>query len=239
NMEPLKQNAKTKGPIKGKYFNNKCAHGGLTHNDKKKRKWVPENKVFDGSLKEGEKKMQASPIQLEEEYPEHLRHLYLTEKERLDEEEQEKKKKRCKGRTLDEETEADDELKTVLDLPFTEKHISNTTTDQTTVSDSDDEPAETDRDSNRYSHKTPFIQRKQKMSSYQKTKQEYERIKEERARKQEEFLKDEAQREEALKIYKEKKMATYQLLKRKTKKGQLNLNLHMELLLQKIQAQHK
>uniref|UniRef100_A0A8C1S8H4 Uncharacterized protein n=1 Tax=Cyprinus carpio TaxID=7962 RepID=A0A8C1S8H4_CYPCA len=228
-MEPLKQNAKTKGPIKGKYFNNKCAHGGLTHNDKKKRKWVPENKVFDGSLKEGQgfrKKMQASPIQLEEEYPEHLRHLYLTEKERLDEEEQEKKKKRCKGRTLDEETEADDELKTVLDLPFTEKHISNTTTDQTTVSDSDDEP-------------TPFIQRKQKMSSYQKTKQEYERIKEERARKQEEFLKDEAQREEALKIYKEKKMATYQLLKRKTKKGQLNLNLHMELLLQKIQAQHK
>uniref|UniRef100_A0A9J8A5Z8 Uncharacterized protein n=1 Tax=Cyprinus carpio carpio TaxID=630221 RepID=A0A9J8A5Z8_CYPCA len=77
------------------------------------------------------------------------------------------------------------------------------------------------------------------MSSYQKTKQEYERIKEERARKQEEFLKDKAQREEALKIYKEKKMATYQLLKTKTKKGQLNLNLHMELLLQKIQAQHK
>uniref|UniRef100_A0A9J7X7D6 Thyroid transcription factor 1-associated protein 26 n=1 Tax=Cyprinus carpio carpio TaxID=630221 RepID=A0A9J7X7D6_CYPCA len=89
------------------------------------------------------------------------------------------------------------------------------------------------------SHKTPFIRRKQKMSSYQKTKQEYERIKEERARKQEEFLKDKAQREEALKIYKKKKMATYQLLKRKTKKGQLNLNLHMELLLQKIQAQHK
>lgn len=53
-MEPLKQNAKTKGRIKGKYFNNKCAHGGLTHNDKKKRKWVPEDKVFDGSLKEGQ-----------------------------------------------------------------------------------------------------------------------------------------------------------------------------------------
>ncbi len=34
-------------------------------------------------------------------------------------------------------------------------------------------------------------------------------------------------------------MATYQLLKRKTKKGQPNLNLHMEALLQKIQAQHK
>uniref|UniRef100_A0A673KL78 Thyroid transcription factor 1-associated protein 26 homolog n=1 Tax=Sinocyclocheilus rhinocerous TaxID=307959 RepID=A0A673KL78_9TELE len=205
-MAHLKQNAKTKGPIKGKYFNNKFAHGGLTHNAKTKRKWVPENKVFDGSLKEGQgfafkrkekikheynkllrkerKKMQPSPIQLEEEYAEHLRHLYLAEKERLDEEEQEKKKKRCKGKA------------------------------------------------------TSFIQRKQKMSSYQKTRQEYERINEERARKREEFLKDKAQREEALKKY-EKKMATYQLLKRKTKKGQPNLNLHMELLLQKIQAQRK
>uniref|UniRef100_A0A9J8ATJ7 Thyroid transcription factor 1-associated protein 26 n=1 Tax=Cyprinus carpio carpio TaxID=630221 RepID=A0A9J8ATJ7_CYPCA len=248
-MAPLKQNAKSKGPIRGKCFNNKFAHGGLSHNAKRKRKWVPENKVFDGGLKEGQgfafkrkekikheynkllrkerKKMQASKIQLEEEYPEHLRHLYLAERERLDEEEQEKKKKRCKGRAVDEETEADDELKTVLDSPFTEKHISNTTTDKTTASDSANEPAESDR------------KQKQKMSSYQKTKQEYERIKEERARKREEFLKDKAQREEALKKYKEKKTATYQLLKRKTKKGQPNLNLHMELLLQKIEAQRK
>uniref|UniRef100_A0A8C1E4P8 Thyroid transcription factor 1-associated protein 26 n=1 Tax=Cyprinus carpio carpio TaxID=630221 RepID=A0A8C1E4P8_CYPCA len=257
-MAPLKQNAKSKGPIRGKCFNNKFAHGGLSHNAKRKRKWVPENKVFDGGLKEGQgfafkrkekikheynkllrkerKKMQSSKIQLEEEYPEHLRHLYLAERQRLDEEEQEKKKKRCKGRAVDEETEADDELKTVLDSPFTEKHISNTTTDKTTASDSVNEPAESDS-----SHKTPFIQRKQKqkMSSYQKTKQEYERIKEERARKREEFLKDKAQREEALKKYKEKKTATYQLLKRKTKKGQPNLNLHMELLLQKIEAQRK
>lgn len=255
-MAPLKQSAKTKGPIKGKYLNTRFAHGGLSHNAKRKRKWVPENKGFDGSLKEGQgfafkrkekikheynkllrkerKKMQPSKIQLEEEYPEHLRHLYLAEKERLDEEEQEKKKKRFKGRVVDEETEADDELKTVLDSPFAEKHISNTTTDQTIVPDSANEPAESES-----SHKTPFIQRKQKMSSYQKTKQEYERMKEERARKREEFLKDKAQREEALKKYKEKKMATYQLLKRKTKKGQPNLNLHMELLLQKIKAQHK
>uniref|UniRef100_A0A9J7ZEV2 Thyroid transcription factor 1-associated protein 26 n=1 Tax=Cyprinus carpio carpio TaxID=630221 RepID=A0A9J7ZEV2_CYPCA len=91
---------------------------------------------------------------LEEEYPEHLRHLYLAERELLDEEEQEKKKKRF------------------------------------------NEPAESDRYSN-------------------------------------------TQREEALKKYKEKKTATYQLLKRKTKKGQPNLNLHMELLLQKIEAQRK
>ncbi|KAL0148714.1 hypothetical protein M9458_056041 [Cirrhinus mrigala] len=182
--------------------------------------------------------MQGSKIQLEEEYPEHLRHLYLAERERIDKEEQEKRQKRYKGRAVDKETEEDEdeEVKTELESPFTEKHISNTTTDQTATSDSAKEPAESES-----SHKTPFIpkKQKQKMSSYQKTKLEYERINEERARKIEEFLKDKAQREEALKKYKEKKIATYQLLKRKTKKGQPNLNLHMELLLQNIQAQHK
>ncbi len=92
--------------------------------------------------------MQPPKVQLQEEYPEHLRHLYLAEREKLDEEEQEKKKKRCKGRAVDEETEADDELKTVLDSPNTEKHISNTTTDQITASDSANEPADSDRYSN-------------------------------------------------------------------------------------------
>ncbi|KAL0150668.1 hypothetical protein M9458_054026, partial [Cirrhinus mrigala] len=187
-------------------------------------------------LRKERKKMQGSKIQLEEEYPEHLKHLYLAERERIDKEEQEKRQKRYKCRAVDKETEEDEEVKTELESPFTEKHISNTTTDQTATSDSAKEPAESES-----SHKTPFIQKKQKqkMSSYQKTKLEYERIKEERARKREEFLKDKAQREEALKKYKEKKIATYQLLKRKTKKGQPNLNLHMELLLQKIQAQRK
>lgn len=259
-MAPLKQNAKNKGPIRGKQFNNKFQHGGLSHNAKKKRKWVPEDKVFDGSLKEGQgfafkrkekvkheynkllrkerKKGQESKVQLKEEYPEHLRHLYLAERERLDEEEQEKKKKRCKGRAVEEEAldddDDDDKLNMDLGSPSSEKNITNTMTDQTAAPDSSNEPAQPES-----SHNAPFFQRKQKISSYQKTKQEYERIKEERARKREEILKDKTQREEALKKYKEKKMATYQLLKRKTKKGQPNLNLQMELLLQKIQAQRK
>ncbi|XP_051745867.1 thyroid transcription factor 1-associated protein 26 homolog [Ctenopharyngodon idella] len=254
NMAPLKQNAKSQGPFRGKYLNNKFAHGGLSHNAKRKRKWVPEDKIFDGSLKEGQgfafkrkekvrheynkllrkerKKKQASKVQLEEKYPEHLKHLYLAERKRLDEEEQEKKIKRFKGRELDEETEEDDELNIVSDS--SEKSILNATTDQTTVPDSSNEPTQSDS-----SHKVPLIQKKLKMSSYQKTKQEYERMKEERARKREEFLKNKSEREEALKKYKEKKMATYQLLKRKTKKGQPNLNLQMELLLHKIQAQRK
>lgn len=49
------------------------------------------------------------------------------------------------------------------------------------------------------------------------------------------YLKYTADREQAVQMYKEKKMATYNLLKRKTKKGQPNLNAQMELLLQKIQ----
>ncbi|XP_067284229.1 thyroid transcription factor 1-associated protein 26 homolog [Pseudorasbora parva] len=256
-MAPLRHNSKSQGPFRGKHFNNKFINGGLSHNAKRKRKWVQENKVFDGSLTEGQgfafkrkekvrheynkllrkerKKKQASKVQLEEKYPEHLRHLYLAESVRLDEEEQEKKKKRCEGRALDKETEADDEQNMRFDsLDSPEKQIFNTATDQTSTPDSSNKPAQSDS-----SHNAPFMQRKHKMSSYQKTKQEYERMKEERARKKEEFLKDKSQREEALKKYKEKKIATYQLLKRKTKKGQPNLNLQMELLLQKIQAQRK
>lgn len=256
-MAPFKQNAKNKGPIRGKQFNNKFQRGGLSHNAKRKRKWVPEDKVFDGSLKEGQgfafkrkekvkheynkllrkerKRKQESKVQLQEEYPEHLKHLYLAERERLDEEEQEKKKKRCKGRAVEEDIEEDDDkLNKDLGSSSSEKNITNTSTDQTTAPASSNEPAQPES-----SHKTTFFQRKQNISSYQKTKQEYERIKEERARKREEILKDKAQREEALKKYKEKKIATYQLLKRKTKKGQPNLNLQMELLLQKIQAQRK
>lgn len=53
-MAPIKQNAKSQGLFRGKHFNNKFTHGGLSHNAKRKRKWVPEDKVFDGSLKEGE-----------------------------------------------------------------------------------------------------------------------------------------------------------------------------------------
>ncbi len=45
-------------------------------------------------LRKERKKMQSPKVQLQEEYP---RHLYLSEREKLDEEEHEKKKK-CKSR---------------------------------------------------------------------------------------------------------------------------------------------
>ncbi|PKU49665.1 thyroid transcription factor 1-associated protein hypothetical protein [Limosa lapponica baueri] len=74
-----------------------------------------------------------------------------------------------------------------------------------------------------------------KKTSNQKAKEEYEKIKAERARKKEEAEKRKQQREEAQRLYKQKKMETYKILCKKTKKGQPNLNLQMEFLLQKIQ----
>lgn len=46
-----------------------------------------------------------------------------------------------------------------------------------------------------------------------------------------------AEREEALKKYKEKRMQTYKQLSRKTKKGQPVMNVRLEMLLEKIQQQ--
>ncbi|KAM9579725.1 thyroid transcription factor 1-associated protein 26 [Guaruba guarouba] len=75
---------------------------------------------------------------------------------------------------------------------------------------------------------------KQKTSN-QKAKEEYEKIKAERARKKEEAEKMKQQREAAQRLYRQKKMEAYKILSKKTKRGQPNLNLQVEFLLQKIQ----
>ncbi|KAM9388163.1 thyroid transcription factor 1-associated protein 26 [Phaethornis superciliosus] len=74
-----------------------------------------------------------------------------------------------------------------------------------------------------------------KRTSNQKAKEEYEKIKAERARKKEEAEKRKQEREAAQRLYKQKKMEAYKILSKKTRKGQPNLNLQMELLLKKIQ----
>ncbi|KFV90316.1 Thyroid transcription factor 1-associated protein 26, partial [Fulmarus glacialis] len=74
-----------------------------------------------------------------------------------------------------------------------------------------------------------------KKTSNQKAKEEYEKIKAERARRKEEAEKRKQQREAAQQLYKQKKMEAYKILSKKTKRGQPNLNLQMEFLLQKIQ----
>ncbi|KFO72572.1 Thyroid transcription factor 1-associated protein 26, partial [Cuculus canorus] len=74
-----------------------------------------------------------------------------------------------------------------------------------------------------------------KKTANQKAIEEYEKIKAERARRKEEAEKRKQQREAAQRLYKQKKMEAYKILSKKTKKGQPNLNLQMEYLLQKIQ----
>ncbi|XP_036419727.1 thyroid transcription factor 1-associated protein 26 homolog isoform X2 [Colossoma macropomum] len=251
-------NFKAKASFKGKNQKRNFVKGPPSAASHHKRKWIPGNKFFDGSVQEGQgfaferkqkiqheynkllrkerRRRQDSKPQTTD-YPEHLKHLYMAEQERLDKEEQMQMNRRRKGRAADAE---DDEGE---DIAQTSIHSSSVTgnagslENSAATASSNELPQSSQTDS---PDKGSLRQRKQKkLSSYQKTKKEYERLKEERERKREEYLKNKAQREEALKRYKDKKMATYQLLKKKTKKGQPNLNLQMELLLQKIQAQRK
>ncbi|XP_034434998.1 thyroid transcription factor 1-associated protein 26 homolog [Hippoglossus hippoglossus] len=178
----------------------------------KKKKWTPDHKVFEGSVSEGqgfafkrkekvrheynkllrkEKRRNPESKQLyQEEYPEHLRHLYQAEAQKLKQEAWTNRVNRSKLRNF---------------LPM----------------------------SNRMRKKM------QKKTSYQKTKEEFETIKEKQRQKKGEFLKNKQQREEAIQKYKQKKLETFQILSKKTKKGQPNLNLQMEYLLQKIQRTEK
>ncbi|XP_014744222.1 PREDICTED: thyroid transcription factor 1-associated protein 26 [Sturnus vulgaris] len=121
-------------------------------------------------------------------YPEHLKHLYLAEEEKL-------KKRR---RTQDDSVSSEEKLNKAAESFVTQEKFRNKT-------------------------------------SNQKAKEEYEKVKAEHARKKEEAEKRKQQREEAQRLYKKKKMEAYKILSKKTKKGQPNLNLQVEFLLQKIQ----
>ncbi|XP_041114073.1 thyroid transcription factor 1-associated protein 26 homolog [Polyodon spathula] len=209
-------------------YKNKGQHTS-TATMKTKRKWIPPDKAFAGSLKEGQgfafhrkqkvqyeykkllrKERRAKPqpeVQYADSYPEHLKHLYLAEEEKIKNEEQQKKKER--------------RARDVNPLPEGAATAAPTTTMATS------DPFETKRPDKK--------EQKFKKTSYQKTKEEYERIQTKRALKRREAEKNKQQRQEALRIYKQKKMETYQILSKKTKKGQPNLNVQMEYLLQKIQ----
>ncbi|KAM8820083.1 thyroid transcription factor 1-associated protein 26 [Eudromia elegans] len=129
-----------------------------------------------------------SDAQFTDTYPEHLKHLYLAEEEKL-----KKQRKAARDSVLLEEKK-----KKVVEPITTERKF-------------------------------------KKKTSNQKAKEEYEKIKAERARKKEEAEKRKQQREEAQRLHRQKKMEVYKMLSKKTKKGQPNLNLQMEYLLQKIQ----
>ncbi|NWS90830.1 TAP26 protein, partial [Toxostoma redivivum] len=154
-------------------------------------------------------------------YPEHLKHLYLAEEEKL--------KKRC--RTPEDSVSSEEKLNKAAEFIFEIMRCHCTVLPP-------------DADENRAKFFLIFslgewsvvTQEKFKnKTSNQKAKEEYERIKAEHARKKEEAEKRKQQREEAQRLYKKKKMEAYKILSKKTKKGQPNLNLQVEFLLQKIQ----
>uniref|UniRef100_A0A7N8X5A2 Coiled-coil domain containing 59 n=1 Tax=Mastacembelus armatus TaxID=205130 RepID=A0A7N8X5A2_9TELE len=212
---------------------------------KKKRKWIPEQKMFEGSLKEGQgfafkrkqrvkheynkllrkekkKKSTESKLVYMEEYPEHLRHLYVAEAEKLKQEAWANRLNRTKLRMKS--ADQDPEVTGASEMTDSGTGIP----DPTATSEKGSLPI-----SNRMKKKML------KKTSYQKTNEEYETIKEKRRKKKEEYLKNKQHREEAIQRYKQKKMETFQMLSKKTKKGQPNLNLQMEYLLQKIQGTDK
>ncbi|RVE56741.1 hypothetical protein OJAV_G00223940 [Oryzias javanicus] len=103
---------------------------------KKNRKWISQHKVFEGSVKEGQgfalkrkqkvkyeynkllkkekKRNPDSKMLYKEEYPEHLKHLYMAEEEKLKKEARENRvnrtKHRMQGQGTRDENEADEDV---------------------------------------------------------------------------------------------------------------------------------
>ncbi|XP_072311170.1 thyroid transcription factor 1-associated protein 26 homolog [Eucyclogobius newberryi] len=228
-----------------------------------KKKWVPQHK-YEGSVGEGQgfafKRMQKTKYEyakllrkekrktpapknvFKDEYPEHLKHLYEAEKEKLKKEAWTNRLNRSILRMRDreekEEEEASCEADAAAQMDLNEE---NPSPSEETEPKADTQQTEPSGKEERMSIPLSNRMRKKMLNktSHQKTQEEFERIQENRRKKQEEYLKNKQQREEALQKYKQKKMETYQMLSKKTKKGQPNLNLQMEYLLQKIQRTDK
>ncbi|CAG01908.1 unnamed protein product, partial [Tetraodon nigroviridis] len=231
---------------------------------KKKRKWIPEHKMFKGSLKEGqgfafkrkqkikhdynkllhkERKKKNQPesknLYTEERYPEHLRHLYVAEAEKLKDEawthrlNRSKQRMRAHEGAEDEGENADEDAAAVCQRDSADAEASGGSELADSVAGNQEPAAASLKESLPISNR---MRRKQlKKTSYERTKEAFEMAREKRRRKKEEYLKNKQQREEAIQRYKKKKMESFQILSKKTKKGQPNLNLQMEYLLQKIQ----
>ncbi|XP_054480848.1 thyroid transcription factor 1-associated protein 26 homolog [Anoplopoma fimbria] len=262
-MAPTDQKMKNKKftPKEGNWNKSKHNQQGV----KQKRKWIPDQKVYEGSVKEGQgfalkrkekvkheynkllrkerRKQPESKALYREEYPEHLKHLYMAEAQKLRDEawtnRMNRSKLRIKGQEKEEEmgeaaAAADPAAADAAAAAAAEPDPEVTGgSEQTDSGTGNPEPsAATDKDglpmSNRMRKKVL------KKTSYQKTKEDFEAITEKRRQKKEEYQKNSQQREEAIQKYKQKKMDTFQMLSKKTKKGQPNLNLQMEYLLQKI-----
>ncbi|NXN50559.1 TAP26 protein, partial [Rynchops niger] len=168
-------------------------------------------------LKKRKKVHSQQDDQFTDTYPEHLKHLYLAEEEKM------LKKRR---RPPDDSVLSEEKLTKAVDFVLETMRCHYTVLPQ----------GGADKVYVYFSYRSVTTEGKfKKKTSNQKAKEEYEKIKAERARKKEEAEKRKQEREEAQRLYKQKKMEAYKILCKKTKKGQPNLNLQMEFLLQKIQ----
>ncbi|XP_062059140.1 thyroid transcription factor 1-associated protein 26 [Lepus europaeus] len=217
---------------------------GFRKKNGKQRTWWPSHtQGFAGSVRQGqgfafrrklkiqqnykklqrrEKKAQTSQeSQFTDRYPDHLKHLYLAEEERL------KKQLRKANRPLSEKQ---------ADQPLPEEQYS---TDQALPEDpSTVHLPEPEEQRTRTVDSITVPKKNKKKTSNQKAQEEYEQIQAVRAAKKQEFERRKQEREAAQRLYKKKKMEVFKILSKKTKKGQPNLNLQMEYLLQKIQEKN-
>ncbi|XP_036026035.1 thyroid transcription factor 1-associated protein 26 [Onychomys torridus] len=212
--------------------------GGFKNQSGKRRTWRPSHQqAFLGSVREGQGfafrrklkiqqnykkllwKVKKAPVsqesQFTDHYPDHLKHLYLAEEERL------RKQQRKVGPPPSEDQ---------VDQPLPEEESNpEQTWSEGPASDRQPQPEQL------CTVNSDTIPKKKKKTSNQKAQEEYERVQAKRAAKKFEFEMRKQEREEAQRLYKKKKMEAFKILSKKTKKGQPNLNLQMEYLLQKIQ----
>ncbi|MEQ2275236.1 hypothetical protein XENORESO_000480 [Xenotaenia resolanae] len=251
-MAPTNQKRKhDKAPIKdGNFRKERKVSGGVN----KKKKWIPHNKIFEGSIREGQgfafqkkekvkheynkllrrerKKNPKAKVVYKEEYPEHLKHLYLAEAEKMRNEAWANRVNRSKLRIKGQLKDGDENDADGIDAGITG---GSELTDS--VSGNPEPAIASEKESLSISNR--MRKKMQRKTSYQQTMEKYEKIQEKRRQKKEEYLKNKQQREEAIQRYKQKKIETFRMLSKKTKKGQPNLNVQMEYLLQKIQRTDK
>ncbi|XP_005884220.1 PREDICTED: thyroid transcription factor 1-associated protein 26 isoform X1 [Myotis brandtii] len=215
---------------------------GFKNKNVKQRTWRPNHlQAFVGSVREGQgfafrrklkiqqnykkllwrknKAQTSQESQFRDRYPDHLKHLYLAEEERL----RKQLRKVEKNKSEEQVNEALPTEQCNTDQALSEEHCS---IDQPQP----EEPCKEER--------VNFItipKKNKKKTSNQKAQEEYERVQAKRAAKKQEFERRKQEREEAQRLYKKKKMEMFKILSKKTKKGQPNLNLQMEYLLKKIQ----
>ncbi|XP_007953668.1 thyroid transcription factor 1-associated protein 26 [Orycteropus afer afer] len=210
----------------------------------KQRRWrINHPKAFVGSVREGqgfalrrklkiqhsykkllrkEKKAQASQeSQFTDRYPDHLKHLYLAEEERL----RKQLRKVCHPLPEEQVDQALPEEQCSIDHTLSEEQCSIK------------HPLPEER-CNKTVSSFATQKKNKKKTSNQKAQEEYAHVQAKRAAKKQEFERRKQEREEAQRLYRKKKMEVFKILSKKTKKGQPNLNLQMEYLLQKIQEKN-